>query len=308
MTKLGKLERRRIWTIYALLDGKVWLNEELMDYLNDKEDYILSEYIEEEKDCYRNGMLPDLISSGYEPADEMELTLEKVKCDLEKPENKISKGMFTRVHKSLTNEGIIKQVPTKKKGRGPPPEAYCLVDSLDALEKILNIFYDDSKVPLEFSVFLGIKFISSSYAKKQIQILLEAVNEKMKFSFSEIEKEAILNMLFISPRAILFTLDYLKKLTFIRIPLTFEYEYKGDVEIFLFSLQLKLGEDIMQLTLPKNFKNFEYKITVSFTDEQFGKKNISKQLGKNIVQTCIIPKYSEEAHMNSKSNIDFSPL
>lgn len=116
MTKLGKLERRRIWTIYALLDGKVWLNEELMDYLNDKEDYILSEYIEEEKDCYRNGMLPDLISSGYEPADEMELTLEKVKCDLEKPENKISKGMFTRVHKSLTNEGIIKQVPTKKKG------------------------------------------------------------------------------------------------------------------------------------------------------------------------------------------------
>jgi len=306
MTKLGKVERRRIWTINALLDGKVWFNEELIDYLNDREDYILTKHIEEEKDCYRNGVLPDLISSGYEPIDELELTLEKVKCDLKRPEPKISKGMFTRVHSSLTDEGIIEQVPTKKKGRGPPPEAYCLMDSFDALEKILNIFYDDSKVPPEFSAFLGSKFVSSNYAKKQIPMLLEAINEKMKFSFNEIEKKSVLNILFISPRAVKVALDYLKKLTF--IPTEFEHEYKGDVEVFLFSLQLKLGEDIMHLTLPKNIKNFEYKITVSFDDDNFGKKNISKVIEKDIIQTTILPKFSEDIYNHTRSNPDYSPV
>ena len=53
MEKLGKVEHRRIWIIYALLDGKVWSNEELIDYLNNREDYILTQHIEEEKDCYR---------------------------------------------------------------------------------------------------------------------------------------------------------------------------------------------------------------------------------------------------------------
>lgn len=303
-----KLDIRKIWVIYSMLNGKRWVQNDLIVYLNNIEDSMLVNYIDEEKLSYKEGILPELIAKGYQGLDdELELTSEEAKNELGRPKKKISKPIISNVLKSLMDEKIIKKERLPQKGKGPDPDEYYLKDDFEALEKILDIFYG-LKLDPHFSLYIRNEFISSTYAKKQIPTLLEIINKKMKFSFTEIEKESILNILFISPRAVSFALNYLKKFSLLRIPLTFRSEYKVDVEHFLLCLQLELGEDIKHLTLPQNIKNFEYKITVSFAGERLGEKNISKELGKDIIQTVISPKSSEEIYWNFPPNIDDSPL
>lgn len=307
MKKLGKLEVRRIWVIFSLFNCEKWLHDDLTYHLNEIDKKILENYVDERKQIY-NAILPDLKIAGHKPLDNLELTLEEAKIELDRPDRKISKEMMSKVLKSLRVDEIIRRTNVEKDGRGPDPYEYSLIDDLGALKKVLEIFYDPD-LDHSFSSILGSKFISSFYAKKMIPILLETVIENNGFSFNDKEKKSVLNILLSSPRAVLAALEYVNRLdTGFRPAMSLESEYGNGVELFLLRLQLKLGEDLIHLAIPNDIKSFEYNITVSFAGDQIAGDNISKVIDEDSVKTTILPKFSEDKYFDIMINPDYSPL
>jgi len=281
-------------------------------YLRKQQNFkqILMDYIDQENQEYR-AILPDLIeSTGKNLPENLNLTLEQAKKDLKQPNRKISKPIVSKVLKSLRKDRIVVRTNLEKDGRGPDPYEYNLINDFNALKSILEIFYDP-KVDSSFSAILGSMFISSFYAQKMIPDLLKSVSKKMGFSLSEEEEKLILGILLSSPRAVLVALEY-QELPDIRLPIepaaTLEAEYGNGVELFLVKLQLKMGEDILDLALPEGLKSFEYKITVSFAEDKLKKKYISKKTSENSIQSTILPKFSEDVYLNFLTDPNYSPL
>lgn len=306
MKKVGKLEIRRIWVIYRLLDGKKLFHDDLTNYLNEVDTLMLEKNVDEMNRFLKSDLF-FAEQTGRKLPNNVDFTIEQFKSDLGSSDRKVSKEMLSKVLKSLRNDGIICRKIFEKEGRGPDPYEYSLIDNFSALKRILDIFHDP-KINKNFSNFLMSSFISSSYAKKMIPLLLEGFIEKMNFSFNDSEKELVLNILLSSPRAVFFTLEIMKLPNIITSSLPAENETGDLVDRFLLELQLKLGEDMMHLVLPKSIKPFEYKITVSFTEDQLERNYILKVIERGSIQTKVLPKFSEDVNLNSVMYSEYSPI
>ena len=170
----------------------------------------------------------------------------------------ISKGMTSRILKSLKADGIINRVTIEKEGRGPDHYGYILIKNYEIFQKILAK-YLDPELDKYFALSLANLLISSKYSKDMVNLkLVDLMAKRSHYTFTDNEKNMILKIIKISPRALFKWLNIGLHLGFVGYP-SFEAVYGSDKNALLFHLQMELGEDIICLS-PFPGKTFEYKI------------------------------------------------
>lgn len=295
--KMSKEKIRRIWTIYALSNCKKWKQEQIVDYLNKKSQEIHKLHEKEVDETYNIKLQdfkmqhPTISSPKVNKHNNLKLLPKE-----DKTIKLISKGMTSRILKSLKADGIIHRETIPKEGRGPDHYGYILIKNYDTLNKILSKF-SDPELDKYFASSLANLFISSKYSKEIINLkLVDLMAKRCNITFTDNEKNMILKIIKISPKALFKWLNIGYDLGFIGYP-NFEAVYGYDKNVLLFHLQMELGEDIICL-LPFSDKKFEYKISFSVVDQEIGEK----------IESVITPKSNNMLKSVILSNTEFSPI
>lgn len=294
--KMSKEKIRRIWIICAISNCKKWKQEQIVDYLNKKSREIHKLHEEELDGAYNtqlqefNLQHPTISSPEVKKHENLKLTKEDRAIKL------ISKGMVSRILKNLKADGIIQRETIPKEGRGPDHYGYTLIKNYDTLNKILSKF-SDPELDKYFTSYLANLFISSKYSKEIINLkLVDLIAKRRNIIFTDNEKKMILKIIKISPRALFKWLKIGYDQGFIGYP-SFKAVYGDDKNVILFHLQMKLGEDIVNLS-PFPDKKFEYKIGFSVVDQENGKK----------IESVITPKSNNMLKSVILSDTEYSPI
>lgn len=293
--KMSKEKIRSIWIIYALSNCKKWKQEQIVDYLNKKSQEIHKLHKKEVEETYNTqlrefNMQHPTISNPKVNKHNNLLTKEDKTIKL------ISKGMTSRILKSLKADGIIHRETIPKEGRGPDHYGYTLIKNYDTLNRILSKF-SDPELDKYFASSLAKLFISSKYSKEIINLkLVDLMAKRCSITFTDNEKKMILKIIKISPKALFNWLNIGYDLGFMGYP-SFEAVYGYDKNILLFHLQMELGEDIICLS-PFSDKKFEYKISFSVVDQEIGEK----------IESVITPKSNNMLKSVILSDTEYSPI
>lgn len=298
--KISKEKIRKIWIICALSDCKKWKQKQIIGYLNNKSNEI-RELRENEMDLIYNEQLQEVDVQFHATCNskgEINTNDPNIKY-LEKKDKSvkmISKGMISRILKSLKSDGIIQRSTIEKVGRGPDHYGYSLVEDYNSLNKILAEFLDPM-LNNYLASYLSNLILISKYADKIVNLkLVDQIGKNWNIQFDISEKNTILEIIKISPRALFKSINAPNLLGFKPYP-SFEAIYGSDKDEFFFNLQMSVGEDIMYLSSLAG-KEFEYKITVS----------INHQKNKQNIETTIIPKTDKELSNTILLDNEFSPI
>lgn len=216
--------------------------------------------------------------------------------------------MVSIILKELREEGILETVAFKRGGRGPSPNQHYLKQDPDALSKILIKLLNPKLSLFSYSNFVA-KMMSSVYLNNLINIdTVKTLENNLKISFNEEEREIILKIIKISPNALSKVLEYSQRKFFSgHLMLSLEESSYENKKFLLFELQFLLGEDIKRMSFVNS--KIKYKITVSFegefTEEEEGK--IFQNVKKNELNTTLFP-ISKEKGYNYLLYSDNSPL
>ena len=294
--KISKEKIRRIWIICALSDRKAWKQEQIICYLNNKSNEMLK-LRENEQDQIYNEQLQEVSAQfpdTYNSNDKINNNDPNTKF-LEKKDKSvkiISKGMISRILKSLKTDGIIQRTTIEKVGRDPDHYGYSLIEDYNSFKKILAEFLDPM-LDNYLSSYLSNLIMISKYADKIVNLkLVDQIGKNWNIQFDISENNMILEIIKISPRALFKSLNAPNLLGFKPYP-SFEAIYHSNKNEFFFNLEMSVGEDIMYLS-PLAGKEFEYKIIVSIN-----KKNI---------EATITPKSSNELSDAILLDNEFSPI
>lgn len=261
MNKLGKIESRRILTIWRLLNY-------------DKIDFMGQEGKTNKKVSRKEikSFLDEYISIDSNEYDK---------------KNEITNEMLTNLLVPIENEGIIESaIYREKKGRGNKPFVYWLKEDHETLFKITKEFYNP-KLNKGISRHLGYSILHSNYGKKLINFdLVTKLEKNINVVFNNNEKMMILNIIKISPEALLIAFENAD-------PKFIEEIQKNDgineiteeyiKQKYIFKLQLQLGEDLFlhRLISPVSI---EYEINLTVKPIKIGNKLFQDQDSKKLKQ------------------------
>lgn len=290
--KITKEKMRRIWIIIALSNCEKWTQDKLIDYLNEISVKILKYHIDNEKEIYE-AILSDLQDQNDDKLNfnpNFEITNER----MDKP--KISKVLT-----SLKNDKIINETQIESNKRGPNPKGYSLNYNYKTLHAILTELLDSGLDQYTFS-FLADLILSSKYSKRSIDHkLIEKIEKTHNYQFNSNEKKMILELIKVSPRALITALNQSSFYMAFKPDPSFETIYGHNKDTFIFQLQLKLGEDIMNLSKLNN-KKIRYNITICMDN----KPEVNNFNGK--IESELISKFDAEFYINMFSNKDLSAI
>jgi len=234
----------------------------------------------------------------------------------------ISDEQLSTVLKHLEQDNLIERESVRKQGRWANPTKSWIKQDYNSFISILREIYDIKHVFV--STILKKRFIKSEFAEKfinknlilNLENLLEEeiklqnpLNEKIKIQnhfFTEAEKEILLDIFKLSPsslyHAIFFYKEELSK--FLKTEEWDSYksqlkenEYTEELKnefkkYFIFSLQLKAGEDISN-DIIKRTKDVEYTIKLKFVPlvkSNFYEKTIKQEIEEDTLKSTMTTK------------------
>lgn len=201
---------------------------------------------------------------------------------------RITDPMVSTTLKELRDKGIIESIASKREGRGPSPNKHYLKQDINTLSKVISELSNPKLGVFHYSDFKAY-LMSSKYVKNLINMdVVTNLEKNLKLTFTDEEKDIILNIVKISPTALSKVLEYSKKKFFVG-PLMLGMKERNEKKFLLFNLQVLLGEDIERMPFVNS--NVEYKITVSFKngfdEEKEGK--LWQKTEKNNILSSLYP-------------------
>lgn len=261
-----KYEIRRIWIIHALLACKPLRQENIQNIWHQMGETQYSKL----KNAVDSEMFRNVIKESGKAGP---LTMDDIKPWNYKKINKSEISILLKGKKDsggLKKDGIINEKFFAREGRGGPPFIYSLVESFDALYKILVEFKDPRFSP-SFVRDMTNDLMASEYAERLINHdLVEIVESKLKIDLNPKNKMYVLNILKTSPSALFVLLKNIYSSFKIR-----KYDFLGVEEredAFISDLELQLFSDIEDPFFIAPFSieaKFEIKTSVKIGKNRF---------------------------------------
>lgn len=257
-------------------------------------------------------MLEDM--EGIDSNDLTELNLDDYPSEIKylvelrgfyKNKKKITDPTVSTILKKLRDENIIETVPGKTQGRGPSPNFHSLKKDLNALRKILRIL-NTPKLSIFYSKELSSLFMKSEYFKELInEDIIKKLETKLEDSFTVEEKNIVLKIIRISPKAIFTVLEYLKSPSSInQYSGPTLYHRIGRKKSLLFNLEIMLGDDIGYL----DTTNVEFKVIVSFNEESVHDTLLGQKVEKSRICSILSPIQEKKWYGSFKDYPQYSPI
>jgi len=219
---------------------------------------------------------------------------------------KITDPTLSTILKKLRDDNIIETVPGISKGRGPSPNTHYLNQNVETIRKVLKIL-NNPKLPLFYSKELSSTFMESKYFQNFLDgDIVEKLEAKLDVSISKEEKNIILNIISISPKALLTVLEYLKSQYILNKflgPLIIENKVKRK-ELLLYYLMAMFGEDMNYI----KSNNVQFKIIISFNQEPSNNKFLSQSIEMDSICSVILPNKKVSIASKFKDNQEHSPI
>ncbi|PKL69090.1 MAG: hypothetical protein CVV28_02960 [Methanobacteriales archaeon HGW-Methanobacteriales-1] len=223
---------------------------------------------------------------------------------------KITDPMVSTTLRNLRLEGILETKPSPRVGRGPSPNINYLKKDLNVLLKILKKLLNP-KLGI-FSQDFSAHIMSSEYVKNLIDMgIVENLEKNLRMSFDTQEKKMILNIIKVSPSALLTVLEYIKRKFYFGInysSLSRVIFTKEKTKFLIFELQLLLGDDLKRM--PYIQSKLEYIITTDFKENPNRLDGtVLQKLSDSRLSSSLAPKSKKKvSYWRLYSDVNDSPL